>query len=488
MKINDLNNGALNYLVGLKQGYDAIWSPMKGAQWRAFSSKADIIFYGGGAGGGKTDLVIGAAILNHANSIIFRREYPQIKSIINRCAEIMGNKDGYNGQEKVWRLPAGNSLEFGACQYEDDVTRYQGRPHDLKAFDEITHFTESQFRYLGGWLRTAEENQECRIICTGNPPTNSQGQWVKEFWSPWFDPKHPNPAEDGELRWFATIDGKDVECDNSEPFEHKGDIIIPKSRTFIKALVDDNEYLMATGYKQTLQALPEPLRSQMLYGDFMAGATDHEWQLIPTAWINAAVKRYHEMQGAPSSLDALGVDVSRGGADDTVMCPRYGLYFPEPNCINGDATADGEAVANHVVDFLSQCGNINAQVNIDVIGVGASVYDFAKRKLTNVTPFNAGGKAVQTDKTGKFKFKNLRAYVGWKLREELDPEKGSDIAISPEYVPDLVSYRYKVVNDKIQLEPKDDTKKRIGRSPDKGDALMYSLYEEIKAKPRVRYL
>jgi hypothetical protein len=57
--------------------------------------------------------------------------------------------------------------------------KYQGRPHDLKAFDEITHFTEAQFRTLIGWLRTDNPNIRQRVVAAGNPPTTPEGEWVK---------------------------------------------------------------------------------------------------------------------------------------------------------------------------------------------------------------------------------------------------------------------------------------------------------------------
>lgn len=99
------------------------------------------------------------------------------------------------------------------------------------------------------------------------------------------DPQHPNPAKDGELRWFVTDeDGKDKEVSGPEPVMVGNELMTPKSRTFIRSSVDDNLFLQTTGYKATLQALPEPLRSQMLRGDFMAGRSDPVWQLIPTDW------------------------------------------------------------------------------------------------------------------------------------------------------------------------------------------------------------
>jgi hypothetical protein len=66
-------------------------------------------------------------------------------------------------------------------------------------------------RFLLGWLRTTTPGLHCQALLTFNPPTTSEGRWVIEFFAPWLDPKHPNPRSPGELRWFATIAGKDLE-------------------------------------------------------------------------------------------------------------------------------------------------------------------------------------------------------------------------------------------------------------------------------------
>src|SRR6202012_325486 len=116
---------------------------------------------------------------------------------------------------------------------------------------------------------------------------------------PWLDKTHPNPARPGELRWFTTIAGKDIELPDGRPFVfvtdeilyyfhlrdfNPPDIITPLSRTFIPARIEDNPVYMASGYMATLQGMPEPLRSKMLYGDFKAGREDSPWEGIPPGW------------------------------------------------------------------------------------------------------------------------------------------------------------------------------------------------------------
>jgi hypothetical protein len=132
------------------------WTPLPGPQTLALESPADFIFMGGAAGGGKSDLLLGVALTLHNQSIIFRREYPQLKAIEDRAREIVSDRGQYNGQTHAYKLGQGHVLEFGAVQHPGDEQAFLGRPHDFKGFDEVTHFHESQFRFLIGWLRTTK--------------------------------------------------------------------------------------------------------------------------------------------------------------------------------------------------------------------------------------------------------------------------------------------------------------------------------------------
>ena len=85
----------------------------------ALLSRADELFYGGAAGGGKSDLVIGLATELHKHSVIFRRVYPNLKEIMRRAREIIGDDANENKSDKIWMFPDGKTLEFGAVQYED---------------------------------------------------------------------------------------------------------------------------------------------------------------------------------------------------------------------------------------------------------------------------------------------------------------------------------------------------------------------------------
>jgi hypothetical protein len=149
---------------------DPVWVANVGPQSEAYYCQADELFYGGQAGGGKSDLLLGLALTAHERSLILRRVHRDVGSLVDRTAEILGTRSGYNGQTHIRRRPAGRTLEFGGCQYEHEKERYKGRPHDLKAFDEVSDFSESQYTFIIGWNRTTIEGQRCRVVAAGNPP------------------------------------------------------------------------------------------------------------------------------------------------------------------------------------------------------------------------------------------------------------------------------------------------------------------------------
>lgn len=457
---------------------DKIWHPLPGPQQMAYNSEADIVGYGGAAGGGKTDLACGKALTQHEKVMILRREATQLTGIVDRITTIMGGRDGYNGSERIWRMPDSNvQIEFGSVPNLGDETKYQGRPHDLLVFDEAVNFLEAQVRFLLGWLRTTTPGQRCQALLTFNPPTTAEGQWIIQFFAPWLDNKHPCPAEPGELRWFATLDGKDVELVSGEVFEHKGETIKPLSRTFIPSRVNDNPYLTGTGYMATLQSLPEPLRSQMLNGDFQAGMTDDPWQVIPTAWVEAAMGRWKALDPKPD-MDSLGCDVARGGSDNTVISRRHGWWFDELLAYPGSATPNGPSVAGLVISNVRN----NAPIHIDVIGVGSSPYDFLMQANQQVLGVNVAEKSTATDKSGRLTFFNLRAEWWWRMREALDPEANNAIALPPDarLMADLCAPTWGLRGAAIIVESREKILDRIGRSPDYASAVILALMNTPK--------
>ena len=458
-----------------------VWEPQPGPQSAAYHSEADIVFYGGAAGGGKTELLLGVSITEQEHSIIFRREAVQLIGIEERMTQILGTRTGYNSQTGVWRLPEGRVLELGSVKEPGDWVKYQGRPHDAKLFDEICHFTEMQFRTLIGWLRTDNPNIRQRVIAAGNPPTTAEGEWVKRFWAAWLDPNHPNPAKPGELRWYVTNEkGEDEEVPDGAPVMVGNDMMQPKSRTFIPSSVDDNIFLLSTGYKATLQSLPEPLRSQMLRGDFNAGAADPAWQAIPTEWVKAAMARW-KPRDAKGDMTALGLDPARGGVDKTSAARRHGTWFDEIISVPGALTKDGPTAAGFVVPLVRN----GACICVDSIGIGSSALDFIKGMNLNVLAVNGSETSHARAKAGDMRFRNRRAEMYWLLREALDPTNPDPIALpnDQELLGDLTAVRYKVVtlgqSTALQMRSKDEVREALGRSPDKGDAVAMTFVSGI---------
>ena len=444
----------------------------------ALFSEADELYYGGAAGGGKTDLLLGAALTQHRKAIVFRRELSQLNDAIERIHAIGGRFGRYNGQTHVYKLRRPGeplrSVEFGGVQYEEDKQKYRGRPHDLKAFDEIPEFSKTQYLFLNAWNRTTVPGQRCRTICCGNPPSHSDGLWVIEHWAPWLREGHPNPALPGELRWYAVIRGEEIEVPGPEPIADGSELVYPRSRTFIPAHLDDNPSLVRTGYRRNLQGLPEPLRSQLLFGDFKAGLEDHAYQVIPTAWIRASMERWKTGPRPPIRQTHVGVDVARGGKDRTAIAPRYAWWFEKLHAFDGAVTRTGPEVAAKVLPFLSEGGF----AAIDADGVGASPYDSLRQAEARVVPvrFSMGAPQGATDRSGLLQFVNLRAFAYWTLRDALDPDPERNpepIALpdDPELFGDLTAPHFEVRNGRILIEDKERIRQRLGRSPDKGDAV-----------------
>jgi hypothetical protein len=459
------------------------WQPYADSpQARAYESTAHVIGYGGAAGGGKTDLMLGKALTKHRRAVIFRREAAQLTDIVDRSREIIEDAGNLNETKLIWRgLPGKRVLLFAGLKDEEDWRKQKGRARDFMGFDEATEFTELQIRTLLTWNRTTVSGQACCAVLGFNPPSTVEQRWIITFFAPWLDGEHPNPAEPGELRWYATLDGEEVERPDGEPFTYttrdgRVEDIEPRSRTFFPALVTDNPVFMANGYVSQLQGLPEPLRSQMLYGDMHAGEQDDEWQCIPTAWVRAAQARWTaQNQAYAGPLSAIGVDVARGGQDDTVLVRRYGAYFAMPDIIPGRETHDGATAAAPVLLALGNDYQ-TAQVHIDVIGAGGSVYDILKQVPgAHVTAVNGSNKAPGTDRSGKLKFTNMRARDWWRMREALDPMHGDGLALPPHprVERELCAPKWEKQKNGIKIEDKDEVKKRLGgKSPDVGDALV----------------
>ncbi len=226
-------------------------------------------FYGGAAGGGKSDALLAEALrqvhIPHYRGIIFRKTFPQLSELIDRSREIYGavcKGAKYNDSKHVWQFPSGAKIYFGTMQHAKDRTNYQGKRYDFIGFDELTHFTFDEYIYLLSRNRPNGPGTRCYIRATGNPGGIGHA-WVKNRF---ITPAPPmTPIE--EVTTIRFPDGRER---NRKQF-----------RVFVPSSVFDNEKLLNNSpeYLSRLAMLPESERNALLYGDWesFSGQVFAEW-------------------------------------------------------------------------------------------------------------------------------------------------------------------------------------------------------------------
>ena len=479
---------------------DVFWRPLPGPQMAAFYSKADIIGYGGAAGAGKSDLILGKTLMQAHTARILRREGTQLVGLTERLAQMLGDRSGWNGQNKIWRDagPRKVTIEFGATPNPGDEQKYQGRAADFLAFDEAPGFLEMQVRFLLGWNRTTLPGVKAQTIFTFNPPTSTQGRWIIRFFGPWLDRNAPRKADPGELVYVATLpkpngDSGDEFFVRPERFVLRGrekiydfdpadfrpeDIITPSTRTFIPGRISNNPYLLGTGYLRQLQSLKEPLRSQMLHGDFSACMKEDANQVIPTVWVELAMERWRD-RAQKGEMLSVGVDVARGGADFTTIAKLHdGNWVDRLVKYPGAETPDGPMTAGLIMATVRQ----QAPVHIDAIGVGASPFDYLRDMYGPTYGINVSHKPTARDRSGLMTFKNLRSQLWWQAREALDPANNEGVALPPDedLKAQLCAATYDAEGNNVQVSSTDDIKEVVGRSPDDATAVILALIRTPK--------
>lgn len=256
--------------------------PQAGPQEAFLATSADVAIYGGAAGGGKTWGLLLEPLRHIGNkdfgAVIFRRTYPQITqegamwSESAKLYPLLGAKPKATTLE--WHFPSGSRIRFAHMQYDQTRFDWQGAQIPLIEFDELTHFTKTQFFYMFSRNRSL-----CGVkpyIRAGtNPDADS---WVADLISWWIDEETGQPIKEraGILRWFVRagdilrwFDAK-AEAETAHPD------IPPKSLTFIPAKLEDNPALTEAdpSYLASLMALPLVDRERLLGGN---------WKIRPAA-------------------------------------------------------------------------------------------------------------------------------------------------------------------------------------------------------------
>lgn len=468
--------------------------PSPGPQLEACMSRADILLFGGEGGGGKTGLGVGLALINHRRSLLMRRKSTELRGLTEEAIKFNRTHEGFNGSHpQKLRTPDSRLLDFGSALYPGDELSWRGQAHDYLYIDEAGEFLGSQVRNLIGWVRSSTEGQRCRIVLGSNPPTSTDGEWMVKMFAPWLDITHANPAKQGELRWFIMDDENDIEVPAAGKYSRDGELVTDElafyaehgykpmaamSRTFIRSKLSNNPFLRDTDYGARLDMMPEPLRSAVRDGNFMIARRDDMFQVIPTEWVRAAQARWKPIPPENVPMCAIAADIAQGGDDSTTLSSRFDGWFSPLIKVPGSATPTGNEIAGLVVANRKD----EATIILDMGGGygGAAFMRLCDNGLEeDIVAYKGAAATTKRTVDGKLKFSNTRIAAYWKLREALDPAQpgGSTIALPPdnELTSDLTAIRFKEGLNGI-APATDSTKEalteRLGRSPDKGDAVV----------------
>ena len=234
-----------------------VWSPQP-RQAAMMARMEDEGFYGGAAGGGKSDYLIIEALrqvhIPHYRALILRKTVPELKQLTERALmyyKAAYPKVKYNATTRTFTFPSGATITYGSLFRSQDKLKYQGLQYEFVGFDELTQFQYDEYLYLRSRNRANGPGVRVYMRATGNPGGIGHG-WVKQrfvragvpghtIWE-----KHKVNAPDGSTREFWS------------------------SRVFIPSSVFDNRILLANDpeYLKRLASLSEAERNALLYGDW----------------------------------------------------------------------------------------------------------------------------------------------------------------------------------------------------------------------------
>lgn len=344
----------------------------------------------------------------------------------------------------------------------NDSNRFQGyhSEHLLVVVDEAAGVAEEIFEAIMGVLTSAH----CRLILIGNP-TDIGGQFYRAFRTEgWKTGKTaawdtPNFKELGITRediinntWEAKVPRKD-----------NGDFDWPYPWLITPKWAHDAFLEWGTSH---------PAWFARVEGEF---PEQGEYNVIPLGWIEQAQDRWPDVVPDRKEPIVLGVDVARGGMDLSAIAVRQGAKILS---IETFSNMDGPLLAGEIAVRYRRLKASRA--NVDIIGLGAAVEDALKDPVYHditVVPVNVATSSDVLDSDGNRKYQNLRAELWWTLREALDPKTKDPLALPPgdSLLGDLAAPKYDFRKGWIQIEAKEETKKRLGRSPDEGDAVMLTF-------------
>ncbi len=281
-------------------------SPQPGPQSAFLKADADIVIYGGAAGGGKTYALLMEALRNvnvpGFGAVIFRKNANQV---LAQGGLWDTSREVYSGMGIMkltpaphWDFPSGARITFGCLEDDAAVYKWQGSQIALICFDELTHFSRKQFFYMLSRNRsTCGVRPYVRATC--NPDSES---WVAELIKWWIDDGTgcPIPERSGVKRYMLRAGDELYWADSEKELKDRFrgsemENIAPKSITFIAATLSDNGILMQRdpGYLANLMALPTVERERLLGGN---------WRIRPAAGMYFKRERARVLEQAPDDI------------------------------------------------------------------------------------------------------------------------------------------------------------------------------------------
>ncbi len=322
----------------------------------------------------------------------------------------------------------------------DEPDRFQGyhSPNILVIPDESSGIPPTIFEAVEGVLASGN----AKMMLIGNP-TDPSGYFAQSFKSPLYRKIAISALDTPNFKSFATWD----DLRNSTQEQRDKAVVLP--------------YLVSPqwAYERLLEwGEDTPMFAARVKGEFPAQADN---ALISLAWVEQAARQWSDLI-EPSGEEQFGVDVARFGDDKTVFYRRKGnrawIHAKYGKLDTMETTGKIVALARE---------NPEAAFAIDSVGVGAGVVDRCNELgLSNVYGVNVGEGSTEPDKVNK------RAEYFWSLRDRFAQ---GDIILKDddETTQQLTALTYKYTSTgKIQIESKEDMKKRGMKSPDLADALM----------------
>lgn len=271
-----------------------VLKPQPGPQEMFLASPADIVIYGGAAGGGKSYGLL-LSPLRYKNvkgfgCVIFRRDFNQIFAEGGLWDEATNMYYGIKGAvqrnaRSQWRFNDKDGrplsqVSFAHVGRDEEVHSWQGSQICEICFDELTHFSEYVFFYM-----LSRNRSVCGVKpfvrATCNPDADS---WVAKFIEWWIDQKtgYPIHERSGKIRWMIRRNNIITWADSKEELVRQFNLTTPeelgepKSVTFIASSVYDNKILLKQdpGYLANLKALALVEQERLLHGN---------WKIKPAA-------------------------------------------------------------------------------------------------------------------------------------------------------------------------------------------------------------